>query len=143
MRNLYLLSFLLILSGCKSVSNWANKISEQEALRDAYSAKYFPSCQKESFEYYPVAMEKIEIDKQRIPANVTCTKIGNTTQCKDSSAGWNKMLESSQKLVNRGKTHFDVNAKSRNNHLRSCIDSALQTDQSYQKKYSNINAKYK
>ena len=138
MRITLLLIVVSLTVGCSGLVDTIRKNQQKQQVYQQYASKYYASCQKEAFNYYPVAIVKREepkITTQKPRESFSCTKRGNTVDCRDTtSGGYDGLLNSALKTANMvaGKTDtYDANQGSRNNHIKSCIDNNLRSDSSY------------
>jgi uncharacterized protein YceK len=138
MRIILLSIVVSLTAGCSGLVDTIRKNQQKQQVYQQYASKYYASCQKEAFSYYPVAIVKREEPKiitQKPRESFSCTKWGNTVDCRDTtSGGYDELLNSTLKTANMvaGKTDtYDANEGSRNNHIKSCIDNNLRSDSSY------------
>jgi uncharacterized protein YceK len=138
MRIILLSIVVSLTAGCSGLVDTIRKNQQKQQVYQQYASKYYASCQKEAFSYYPVAIVKREEPKiitQKPRESFSCTKWGNTVDCRDTtSGGYDELLNSTLKTANMvaGKTDtYDTNEGSRNNHIKSCIDNNLRSDSSY------------
>ena len=150
MRIILLSIVVSLTAGCSGLVDTIRKNQQKQQVYQQYASKYYASCQKEAFSYYPVAIVKREEPKiitQKPRESFSCTKWGNTVDCRDTtSGGYDELLNSTLKTANMvaGKTDtYDANEGSRNNHIKSCIDNNLRSDSQFIRARASINVNYK
>lgn len=130
MRLLLAALFICLLSSCSGLADSIRKHNQQKKIYQQHSAKYYAACQKEAFNYYPVAIVTETKTRQNIiqpTKTASCTKWGNTINCRDTTIDLSGLSGAGKTTT----TSYDANASARNNHTKSCIDSNLRSDLSY------------
>lgn len=134
MRIFIPLIIILLTTGCSGLADAIRKNQQKQQIYKQHASKYHASCQKEAFNYYPVAIVEKEKPKNlyKPQATISCTTYGNTTNCRDTTADYSGIIEQANITANllSGNT-YDANASSRNNHIKSCIDNNLRNDSSF------------
>tara|TARA_R110000744_G_C19084799_1_gene531700 strand:+ start:96 stop:521 length:426 start_codon:yes stop_codon:yes gene_type:complete len=118
---------LSLLVGCSGIVDSIRKKQQERRLYQQYSAKYYAECQKEAFNYYPVAIVSETKTRKNIiqPTKTTsCSRLGNTVNCRDTTIDLSGLSGAGRTTT----TNYDVNAGSRNNHLKRCLDNKLRSD---------------
>lgn len=140
---------ICLLSSCSGLADSIRKNQQKKQVYQQYSAKYYAACQKEAFNYYPVAIvkrDKPQVVTQKPNNSFSCTKWGNTVDCQDTtSRGYEGLIQATNEGLDMlaGKTStYDANAGSRGNHLKSCIDNNLRNDTQFTRATNSVNVGY-
>ena len=144
MRIILILILVSLTAGCSGLADTIRKNQQKQQIYKQYASKYYASCQKEAFNYYPAAIVKKEKPKNtyKPQTKVTCTTYGSTTNCRDSTADYSGLIEQANitaNLLSGNANTYDANAGSRNSHIKNCIDNNLRSDSSYSGAISRIN----
>lgn len=141
MRIFIPLIIILLTTGCSGLADAIRKNQQKQQIYKQHASKYHASCQKEAFNYYPVAIVEKEKPKNlyKPQATISCTTYGNTTNCRDTTADYSGIIEQANITANllSGNT-YDANASSRNNHIKSCIDNNLRNDSSFGREVNRV-----
>lgn len=141
MRLLLAAVSICLLSSCAGLADSIRKHNQKKQIYQQYSAKYYAACQKEAFNYYPVAIVTQTKTRKNIiepTKTASCTKWGNTVNCRDTTIDLSGLSGAGKTTT----TSYDANAGSRNNHIKSCIDSNLRNDSQFIRATNSVNAGY-
>ena len=144
MRIILILILVSLTAGCSGLADTIRKNQQKQQIYKQYASKYYASCQKEAFNYYPVNIVEKEKPKSlyKPQKTVTCTTFGNTTNCRDTTTDYSGLIEQAKKNANllTGNTNtYDINARARGSHIKNCIDNNLRSDSSYSRAVSRVN----
>jgi opacity protein-like surface antigen len=149
MRLLLVAVSICLLSSCAGLADSIRKHNQKKQIYQQYSAKYYAACQKEAFNYFPVAIvkrEKPQVVTPKPNSSFSCTKWGNTVNCQDTtSGGYEGLIQAATEGVDMlaGKTNtYDANAGARGNHIKSCIDSNLRNDSQFREAILVVENRY-
>lgn len=144
MKIIYAATLILTTLAMQSCSTIVKSIKHHNNLKDItekYAFKYRGQCQKEAFQYYPVAIVTNTTTRQNIiqpTKTATCTSIGNTINCTDTTIDLSGLTGAGKTTT----TSYDANLGARNNHINSCVKTALKGDESFVSAVSNEKRRY-
>lgn len=144
MRIILLSIAVSLITGCSGLADTIRKNQQKQQIYKQYASKYYASCQKEAFNYYPVNIVEKEKPKSlyKPQKTVTCTTFGNTTNCRDTTTDYSGLIEQAKKnadLLTGNTNTYDINARARGSHIKNCIDNNLRSDSSYSRAVSRVN----
>lgn len=144
MRIILLLIAVSLTVGCSGLADTIRKNQQKQQIYKQYASKYYASCQKEAFNYYPVNIVEKEKPKSlyKPQKTVTCTTFGNTTNCRDTTTDYSGLIEQAKMnadLLTGNANTYDINARARGSHIKNCIDNNLRSDSSYSRAVSRVN----
>ena len=138
MRIILLSIVVSLTAGCSGLVDTIRKNQQKQQVYQQYASKYYASCQKEAFSYYPVAIVTETKTRKNLiePTKTsTCNIIGNTVECRDTTIDLSGLSGAGRTTT----SSYDANQGSRNNHIKSCIDNNLRSDSSYSAAVSRVN----
>jgi uncharacterized protein YceK len=130
MRIILLSIAVSLTAGCSGLVDTIRKNQQKQQVYQQYASKYYASCQKEAFSYYPVAIVTETKTRKNLiepTKTATCNRIGNTVNCRDTTIDLSGLSGAGRTTT----SSYDANQGSRNNHIKSCIDNNLRSDSSY------------
>jgi uncharacterized protein YceK len=130
MRIILLSIVVSLTAGCSGLVDTIRKNQQKQQVYQQYASKYYASCQKEAFSYYPVAIVTETKTRKNLiepTKTATCNRIGNTVNCRDTTIDLSGLSGAGRTTT----SSYDANQGSRNNHIKSCIDNNLRSDSSY------------
>jgi uncharacterized protein YceK len=138
MRIILLSIAVSLTAGCSGLVDTIRKNQQKQQVYQQYASKYYASCQKEAFSYYPVAIVTETKTRKNLiepTKTATCNRIGNTVNCRDTTIDLSGLSGAGRTTT----SSYDANQGSRNNHIKSCIDNNLRSDSSYSAAVSRVN----
>ena len=142
MRIILLSIAVSLTAGCSGLVDTIRKNQQKQQVYQQYASKYYASCQKEAFSYYPVAIVTETKTRKNLiepTKTATCNRIGNTVNCRDTTIDLSGLSGAGRTTT----SSYDANQGSRNNHIKSCIDNNLRSDSQFIRARASINVNYK